>query len=109
MRENEYLNEVLLLEEERGLGVLLVGVGVVVGVVVAGGGLVAALVPVQPGALAGDYVGATASATFAVGLGANVLIGGSENSFALQPVSVETQLGLNFAAGVAEVQLRTID
>ena len=62
-----------------------------------------------PGILEGNYVGATAEATFAVGLGANVLVGGSNKSFALQPLSVQTQTGLNFAAGVAEVELRTVE
>ena len=58
-----------------------------------------------PGALAGDYAGATAEATFAVGLGANVLVGGSHRSIALQPVSVTGQTGLNLAAGVAVLRL----
>lgn len=57
------------------------------------------------GALAGTYVGATAEATVAVGLGANVLVGGSGNSIALQPVSVEGQTGLSIAAGLAEFNL----
>jgi len=59
-----------------------------------------------PGALAGDYAGATAEATFAVGLGANVLVGGSRRTIALQPVSVTGQTGLNLAAGVAVLRLR---
>jgi hypothetical protein len=59
-----------------------------------------------PGALAGDYAGATAEATFAVGLGANVLVGGSNHSIALQPLSVTGQTGLNIAGGVAVLQLR---
>jgi Protein of unknown function (DUF992) len=59
-----------------------------------------------PGQLAGDYVGATGEATIAVGLGANVLIGGSNRSIALQPLSVTGQTGLNIAAGVADLQLR---
>ncbi|MEM9331132.1 MAG: DUF992 domain-containing protein [Pseudomonadota bacterium] len=62
-----------------------------------------------PGFLAGDYVGATASATVAVGLGANVLVGGSKKSFALQPLSLETQTGLNLAAGIAEIELRSVE
>ena len=49
------------------------------------------------------------SATFAVGLGANVLVGGSNKSFALQPVSIQTQTGLNVAAGVTELELRSIE
>jgi hypothetical protein len=44
---------------------------------------------VGQGALAGHYGGATASAAVAVGAGANVLIGGFQNSIALQPVSIE--------------------
>jgi len=59
-----------------------------------------------PGALAGDYVGASGEATIAVGLGANVLVGGSNRTVALQPVSVTGQVGLNLAVGVAELQLR---
>ena len=39
------------------------------------------------------------------GLGANVLIGGSGNSVALQPVSIEGTTGLNVAAGIAEMTL----
>jgi hypothetical protein len=60
----------------------------------------------EPGALAGDYVGASAEASLAVGGGANVLVGGSERSFALQPVSVQAQTGINLALGVAQFQLR---
>lgn len=60
------------------------------------------------GALAGNYIGATAEATFAVGLGANVLVGGSNRTIALQPLSVQGQVGLNIAAGVAEIRLRTV-
>src|SRR4026207_814733 len=51
------------------------------------------------GALAGDYGGARAEATVGVGLGANVLVGGSDRTVALQPVSVQGQAGLNVAAG----------
>ena len=60
------------------------------------------------GALQGTYAGATAEATFAVGLGANVLIGGSNRTVALQPVSVQGQVGLNVAAGIAELDLRFV-
>jgi Protein of unknown function (DUF992) len=57
------------------------------------------------GALAGSYGGATAEATVAVGLGANALIGGSNHTVALQPLSVTGQTGLNLAAGVASLEL----
>jgi len=61
---------------------------------------------VRAGALQGDYAGATASATVAVGLGANVLIGGLDKSIALQPVSFEGNKGLNVAAGIGAVSLK---
>jgi hypothetical protein len=61
---------------------------------------------IGPGALAGVYAGATAEATVAVGLGANVLVGGSNRTVALQPLSVTGQTGLNIAAGVASLELR---
>ncbi|HYD06299.1 MAG TPA: DUF992 domain-containing protein [Reyranella sp.] len=61
---------------------------------------------VARGALAGDYGGATASATVGAGVGANVLLGGSNKQITLQPVSVEGSAGLNVAAGVAAVTLR---
>ena len=57
------------------------------------------------GALAGGYGGATAEVTVAGGLGANVLVGGFQNSFMLQPVSVSGQTGANVAAGVSGIQL----
>ena len=60
------------------------------------------------GALQGDYAGATADAAFAVGLGANVLVGGGNKSIALQPLSVQAQTGLNVAAGVAGLRLKAV-
>ena len=60
----------------------------------------------RPGALEGDYAGATASATVGVGLGANVLVGGLDKSFALQPLSVEGNKGLNIAAGIGAISLK---
>jgi hypothetical protein len=59
------------------------------------------------GALAGTYVGATASATAGLGLGAHALLGGFDHSIALQPLSVEGNGGLNVAAGVGELRLKT--
>jgi hypothetical protein len=57
------------------------------------------------GALAGTYGGATAQATVIAGVGANVLLGGSNRSIALQPISVSGQTGLNLAVGVADLRL----
>ena len=59
-----------------------------------------------PGALAGTYAGASAEATAGVGVGANVLVGGSNDTFMLQPVSISAQTGVNIAAGVAGLTLR---
>jgi Protein of unknown function (DUF992) len=59
-----------------------------------------------PGALSGNYVGATGSATVGVGAGANVLIGGSNRTISLQPVSIEGNTGLNVAAGIGAISLR---
>ena len=60
------------------------------------------------GALAGEYAGGSAEATVVGGLGANVLLGGSNRSIALQPVSVGGQTGFNLAVGIADLQLRSV-
>ena len=57
-------------------------------------------------ALAGDYTGLGANATVGVGLGANALLGGSTREISLQPISVQTQTGLDIAAGVSSMTLR---
>jgi hypothetical protein len=57
-------------------------------------------------ALAGEYVGATAEATVGIGAGVNVLVGGSNRTITLQPVSVQGQTGVNVAAGVTGLELR---
>ncbi|HTT84198.1 MAG TPA: DUF992 domain-containing protein [Rhizomicrobium sp.] len=59
----------------------------------------------KPGSLAGQYAGATVGATVGVGAGVNALIGGLKHSVALQPVSIEGNMGINVAAGVAEMTL----
>src|SRR3954451_13759879 len=60
------------------------------------------------GVLAGSYAGASAEATVGAGLGANVLVGGNDRSVALQPLSIQGQVGLNVAAGVAEIALQFV-
>jgi hypothetical protein len=67
--------------------------------------VVAPTARLRPGDLAGSYGGATASATIGVGIGANALIGGSNNTISLQPLSIETNRGLNIAGGVASMTL----
>jgi len=61
---------------------------------------------IAPGSLAGGYGGATASGTVGVGVGANVLVGGSSKQVTLQPVSVEGSKGLNVAAGIGAIDLK---
>jgi Protein of unknown function (DUF992) len=61
---------------------------------------------IGPGALAGGYGGLSAGAALGVGLGANALAGGLDNSFALQPLSFEGQTGLNAFAGISSFELR---
>lgn len=61
------------------------------------------------GALAGEYVGASGNVAIVIGGGANVLVGGSNRSIALQPLSVEGQVGLNLALGVSGLTLISSD
>jgi hypothetical protein len=61
---------------------------------------------VRPGAIEGEYAGATAQANVGVGLGANVLVGGLDKSIALQPLSVQGSTGLNVAAGIGQISLK---
>jgi hypothetical protein len=44
--------------------------------------------------------------SFGLGLGANVLVGGSDRTISLQPLSVDGQDGVNLALGVARLTLR---
>lgn len=57
------------------------------------------------GALAGDYIGAGAEATAVIGAGANILVGGSDKTYSLQPLSIQQQSGVNVAAGVTSFRL----
>ena len=69
-------------------------------------GVFAPTIRIGRGDLAGTYVGGAASATVGIGVGANALVGGSGNTFALQPLSLQGQTGLSVAAGVASLELR---
>jgi hypothetical protein len=60
------------------------------------------------GMLAGRYGGATAEISLAAGLGANVLVGGSNRTVALQPLSLQGQMGLDIAAGIGELELHAV-
>jgi hypothetical protein len=56
-----------------------------------------------PGALAGNYVGATAEVTAGVGAGANALVGG--NKVVLNPLSMSGDIGFDLAGGIADLDL----
>lgn len=58
------------------------------------------------GELAGSYGGVGANASIGVGGGGNFLVGGPANAYALQPISVQGQTGLNVAAGIAGIELQ---
>ena len=60
------------------------------------------------GMLAGTYTGATAEVSIAAGLGANVLVGGSNRTVALQPLSLQGQVGLDIAAGIGQLELHPV-
>ena len=62
---------------------------------------------IHQGDLAGNYGGVQGSATFGVGVGANALVGGANNTFALQPVSAQAQSGLSVSGGLAGLELRS--
>ena len=61
---------------------------------------------IGPGDLSGQYVGGSASVALGLGAGANALVGGSANSVALQPLSLEGQVGVNIALGAEGMTLR---
>jgi hypothetical protein len=63
---------------------------------------------IPAGALAGEYVGASGDIGLGVGAGANILLGGSGRTFALQPLSVEGSVAVNIALGVSMLKLRPV-
>jgi hypothetical protein len=86
-------------------------VGIDIGVIGGGAlawGVLAPVAGVPAGALAGTYVGASGDVALGVGVGANVLVGGSNRSFALQPVSVEGSVALDVTLGLSALQLRSV-
>jgi hypothetical protein len=68
-------------------------------------GVASAMRGVPQGALAGKYVGVGAGAALGVGIGANALVGGNNQAFSLQPLSVDGETGINIATGVIRVTL----
>ncbi|WP_428029651.1 DUF992 domain-containing protein [Ancylobacter sp.] len=95
--------------EQRYAGTLQ-NIGVELGVTGGGvltWGVLALTNSVAPGALAGPYAGVTGDVALGVGVGANVLVG-SDQSFALNPISVEGNVGASLALGVGGLKLRYV-
>lgn len=61
---------------------------------------------IAPGALSGTYGGISGDVAVGLGVGGNALIGGSQRSIALQPLSVKGAVGVSLAAGITGVTLR---
>ncbi|KQV83550.1 DUF992 domain-containing protein [Rhizobium sp. Root1220] len=59
--------------------------------------------------LQGTYRGVAADASLGLGGGAKVLVGGSQESVSLQPLSLEGEEGVNVAVGVAALKLQAVD
>ena len=63
---------------------------------------------IRPGVLTGRFVGASGDISLGVGAGANILVGGTARSVSLQPLSLEGQVGVNLALGVAGLTLTPV-
>ena len=92
---------------EGALNTVGIDIGISAGGVLAWA-VLAPTVGTPAGALAGEYVGASGDIGLGLGVGANVLIGGSGRSIALQPVSLEGSVAINVAVGVSALQLRPV-
>ena len=82
--------------------------GIDIGYVSGGVMLWAVLAPTSDpgnGALAGSYLGVTAGAAVGAGGSANVLVGGSDKSISLQPISIEGATGLKICGGICGYQI----
>ncbi len=60
------------------------------------------------GDLAGNYGGVGGNVSFGIGGGGNLLVGGSQNSFALQTLSVQGQTGVNVSGGIVGLDLEPV-
>lgn len=58
--------------------------------------------------LEGTYVGAAADAALGLGAGARVLVGGGDEGFALQPISVDGIEGVGVSLGIESFELEPV-
>ena len=80
-------------------------VGVSAGSVL-GGAVFAPMTGMLLGALAGEYVGVSGDLRIGLGAGANVLVGGSGRTIALQPLSLQGSIAVNVVLGASSLKLR---
>jgi ABC-type amino acid transport substrate-binding protein len=92
---------------EGALNMIGLNIGITAGGVFAWA-VLAPTVGLPAGALAGEYVGASGDIGLGVGAGANVLVGGSARTFALQPISLEGSVAVDVALGVSALKLRPV-
>ena len=92
---------------EGALNTVGIDIGISAGGVL-GWAVFAPTIGIPAGALAGEYVGASGDLGIGLGAGANVLIGGSARTVALQPVSLEGSIAVNVALGVSSLKLRPL-
>lgn len=85
-----------------------VDIGVTTGGALGWAVLMAGSTPYPPAGLGGNYVGASADASVGIGGGGNILLGGNNRAFALQPLSTQAQTGLNVSAGLSGFELRYV-
>ena len=90
---------------EGALNMIGLNIGISAGGVF-GWAVLAPTVGIPAGALAGEYVGASGDIGLGLGAGANVLVGGSARTFALQPISLEGSIAVDVALGVSALKLR---
>lgn len=89
------------------LNMVGVNIGITAGGVM-GWAVLAPTAGIPFGALAGEYVGASADAALGLGVGTNVLVGGSARTIALQPISLEGSVAVDVALGVSALKLRPL-
>jgi ABC-type amino acid transport substrate-binding protein len=92
---------------EGALNTVGIDIGISAGGVL-GWAVLAPTAGIPAGALAGEYVGASGDIGIGIGAGANVLIGGSARTVALQPLSLEGSIAVNVALGVSGLKLRPV-
>ncbi|MEM1371590.1 MAG: DUF992 domain-containing protein [Pseudomonadota bacterium] len=88
--------------QKIGLDIGVTGGSVIVWTVLAG------TTDISPGALAGSYSGVGVDAAVGVGGGAKLLVGGSNNTISLQPLSLKGQSGLNVSVAVETISLSVV-